>query len=208
MRWRVGGTAVLLAVLLSACGSGHTEKLGPTADGKPLQRITTTTSTTTVDAAGVPASPDVAYAQSVVNQLDAVTGEMVKVFVRDKGPSLAFETYLKALYDGPVYDRVLRDWQEIAAQSMDNIRTNPAAPKTRIRELIGATSTCMFFTADEDLSAMLVKDFGDTGTPFIELLRKKPERDPEARNPTAWAMVADGSNPDGTVPPNPCRTKR
>lgn len=209
MGWRVGGTAVLLAVLLSACGSGHTEKLGPTADDKPVPRITTTTSatsatSTTVDIAAVPTKPDAAYAQRVMDELDAVMGDAVRTFVRDKGPSPAFLAYLRALYNGPVYDRALESWQRIAAQSFDNIKANPSRPVTRVKELLGSSPTCIYFTVARDMSGVFVTDYGTTGRPFVELLRKNPAGDPEGRNPTPWAMVAANTNPDGSIPPNPC----
>lgn len=192
-------------MVTTAC-SGKKVATTPTADHLPLQHLTTTTSTT-IDVASVPATIDKAYAQAVIDALDKAMGEAIKVFVRDKGPSTEFEARVRAIHNGPGADTEVEGWQRMAAQDMENIRPEAGSPRTTVRDLLGATQTCIYFTATRDFSSVFVANQATGGTPYIELFRKQPVPDKYGANRTAWAIVADRTA-NGDVPANPCGSGR
>lgn len=207
MKARLGGLAELfLCVTLAAACGAKKAPATPTADGRPLPHASSTTSTT-IDVAAVPATIDKAYAQAVIDALDKAMGDAIRVFVRDKGPSTEFEARIRAIHNGPGADAEVESWQRMAAQEMDNIRPDAGAPRTSVRDLLGATQTCIYFTATRDFSSVFVSNQAAGGTPYVELFRKQPIPDKYSANRTAWAIVADRTV-NGDAPANPCGARR
>lgn len=200
----LAGPAVagLLAVT-AGCGGGGANASGPdpTRRDPTIARATTTTS---IDVTTVPATITLAYAQAVMDALDKVLGEALREFARDKVPTQRFETLLKAIYDGPILEKQLEEYGRIAAQTPENVALSPSGPETTLHALLGSSRRCVFGTATRSLGNFFIQQRSDPRTNFVQLLLKDPGKDPDRLNPTPWVLVADGNNPDGSVPQNPC----
>src|SRR5215210_7615219 len=128
---------VLVAGLLAAC-SGDGEEA-------PAATVPRPTTTTTTPLSEVPARIDVAYVQRVMNELDRVLGDALRVLVAKKGPSQEFVDLLRAVYDEPEYSRADASFRSEAASGFETFRDPPGSPTTRVERIIKASSECVFF---------------------------------------------------------------
>jgi hypothetical protein len=186
---------------LVACSSGSSSS---SSDG-PGPTVRHSTTTTTIDVAKVPATITVAYAQAVMDALDRALGDGLRVFARTKAPSPEFDAYLKAIYDGPAYEKAVAEFGRTAAQSPDNVRPDPGDPETTVSRVLGASHDCVYAAVNRSFAKFLVTTIPSTLEGYVELMIKNPQRDPVGLNPTVWAMVADDLVSNGAFPPNPCR---
>jgi hypothetical protein len=174
-------------------------------------RVTTTTSTSTTLAPASYAVPEVidqAYVQRVVSAYDKVLGDAIRVLKRDGGVSDEFLKHLLAIYTQPEFESQTRGWQQAAAEGdLDKRPAVPDDPVTRVVRLARADAKCITAEVDRDLRPTLqpgVEPAESDQPDYVVLVRKKPDRDPTASNPTPWVMAFDGFKIDGTEPVNSC----
>jgi hypothetical protein len=201
MTWGAGVPAVLWArlllavVLLGGCSGGRDDDdtLPPPAS-----------STTTVDYS-VPAVIDAAYVEKVMEALDHVYGDAIRILARERQITKEFLEHLASIY-GDRFFRLAQDaWVKDAAEGLVGLPARPGDPETTIQQLVRADSNCIV--------ASVVRDFAPTrSTPqektpqrFIGLVPLPGDRDGAQINPTPWLMAYDGFTPDGSAPPDPCR---
>jgi hypothetical protein len=188
------------AAALAGCGGGHSRS------GATGATVPTGPTATTVDVAHVPATIDTSYAQHVMDALDQVLGDAIRVFVANKGPNQQFVDLLSAVYDEPQYSREVADYGRDAARNLQGYSNQPGNPVTKVTKVIGATSSCILLGVDRDFGRIFNQDpAADKLGVYVQLSRKNDGRDPSRRNLTAWTMVADGSPTGGKEPSNPCR---
>jgi hypothetical protein len=201
---------VVGAVVVAGACSGGSRSGGTAGPTVPEERSTTTSSSTstTLDPAAyaVPETIDQAYVQRVVSAYDHVLGDAIRALKRDGGLSDDFLKHLLAIYTEPEFEFQQKAWREaIATGRVQRTSENPGDPQTTVGELSEATPVCIIARADRDNRANF------TGTPiespqdeYVVLVRKNPNRDPLALNPTPWVMAFDGFKNDNSVPRNSC----
>src|SRR2546421_5342422 len=124
----------ITAAALAGCGGGHSRSgtTGATVPPGPTA--------TTVDVAHVPSTIDAPYVQHVMDALDQVLGDAIRVFVANKGPNQQFVDLLSAVYDEPQYSREVAEFGREAASNLTGYRDHPGDPVTRVNKMIGATA--------------------------------------------------------------------
>ncbi len=189
--------ALVLAGLLASCrsdSSGHTDPTLPTPS-----------TTTTIDVSKVPPTIDVAYVQAVMNALDKVTGDMVRVLVANKVPNAEFFALLQSIYDEPAFSIEQSDYGNYAARRLEPLNPNPGNPTTVVKRVVDASPNCIVAEVEHDYSPIFKHPRPDTDGGFIQLRSKKRERDVANKNPTAWAIVADIDAKGAAIPEDPCK---
>src|SRR5438445_5300929 len=142
---------VATASLTSCGGSAH-------RPGATSATVPPGLTVTSVDLAHVPATIDIAYVQKVMDALDHVLGDAIRVFVANKGPNQQFLDLLSAVYDEPAYSREIADYGRDAARNLQGYSNQPGNPATKVTRVIGATSTCNLLVVDRDCGRILNKD--------------------------------------------------
>lgn len=206
-RWVAIG---LVALLAGACSGGGDDGLtGPTIPTDT--RVTTTTSTTTTLAPAsydVPEVIDQAYVQRVVSAYDKVLGDAIRVLKRDGGVSDEFLKHLLAIYTAEEFEFAQKLWlEEVAGGRLGKTPDAPADPATAIVALQRSDLQCVIARAERDYSPTLlpgITPIESENDDYVVLVRKKPDRDPLALNPTPWVMAFDGFKNDNSVPTNSC----
>ena len=164
------------------------------------------TTPTTVDVAHVPATIDTAYVQHVMDALDQVLGDAIRVFVANKGPNQQFIDLLSAVYDEPQYSREVADYGRDAARNLQGYSTQPGNPVTKVTKIIGATNRCVVLGVNRDFGPIFTQEPAANTLPgYIQLRPKSAARDLGRHNPTAWMIVADGNPAGNQEPQNPCK---
>jgi hypothetical protein len=194
---RLGGCAAALAVLLAACnGGGHTrDTLPPTSSS---------TTATTVDYS-IPAVIDAPYVTKVMQALDHILGDDIRLIAQRRTVDVEFLGRLRAIYG----DRELRNlqdlWTKAAADGLRTLAPIPGDPKTTVQSLLRADATCVVLAVDRDFSPTQTTPRSQTPQRYIGLVPKPAGRDPSGINPTPWIMSFDGFITDGSAPREPCK---
>lgn len=200
MTWGAGVRAVrwarlLLAVaLLGACSGGrdHDETLPPPA------------STSTAPDYSVPAVIDIAYVEKVMEALDHVYGDAIRILAKERQITKEFLEHLAAIY-GDRFFRLAQDaWVREVAGGLETLAQSPRDPETTVRELIRADAACAVASVQRDFGPTRVLSPKPTPQRFIGLIPLDPTRDPRKLNPTPWMLAYDGFTDEGQPPPDPC----
>jgi len=199
-RQRIGCGLLALFVtgLLASC-AGKSDGQEPTL---PTVQPTTTT---TIDVTKVPATIDVAYVQAVMDSLDQVTGDAVRVFVAQRGPNKEWYETFRAVFEEDLFGKLEREFGNFAVRGLEPLNTSPGNPQTIVKSLIDSSTTCVVAAVDRTFGPLLREPPLPEAIPgFVQLNIKRLERDPGARNPTGWAVVADIDAKGSSIPENPC----
>jgi len=194
----VAAGALLVVLALPGCRSGGARTLETLPPEPP------TTTTTAVDVTKVPAVIDVAYVQAVIDRLDVVIGDAVRVLVGNKGvPNAEFVQLLSAVYGDKQFQREQEDYGSYTG--LEPYPLKEGHPITKIVQLLGSSPTCMVVEAQRDYGPTYVSaPTGRDTDAVMEFNPKHPERDPGSRNPTMWAVTVEGFKRDSKVKDNPC----
>ena len=197
-RFAHGFLALLLASILASCdgNSGN--------DSEPTLPTVPSTTTTTIDVTKVPPTIDVPYVQAVMNTLDQVTGDAVRVFVAQRGPNQEWYETFRALFDEPFFNSIERDFGTYAANGLRPLRSSPGNPSTTVKRIVDSSPTCIVAEADRTYGSIYTTPPGRPEG-FVQLRLKKPDRDPGSRNPTTWAVVSDVDARGAQIPEDPCK---
>lgn len=197
---RAGVAGLILAAALAGCSSGG-DSAFPTATLGTAPPVTPTT-----DPYAVPAVIDAAYVNRVLAGLDAAVGEVVRIVVRDRTIPQEVLDRLDALYVGE-FVQIRRDLLAVDVQTgLSNYHVVPGNQKTVVSELISTNRTCVFARVQRDYSAVALKPNRAFDTQWVILKPLDGSRDPRNYNPTPWAYIYDGFEPDRTAPPDQCVT--
>lgn len=208
MRRSWGVTVVAAALVVAGACSGDREgppgaTVPPGDDGASTSAPATTLSAASYE---VPEVIDQAYVQRVVSAYDKVLGDAIRILVRDQGVSEEFLEHLVAIYTEQEFEAQQRFWLEGVAEG--DLEKRPASPKdpiTTVLHLTEASKKCIIARADRDRRPTLIAEPDESPEDdYVVLVRKRPERDPKALNPTPWVMAFDGFKLDNSVPRNSC----
>lgn len=191
MRW---ARLLLAVVLLGGCsGRRGEDTLPPPA-----------TTSTTVDYA-VPAVIDVAYVEKVMEALDHVYGDGIRILARERQITKEFLEHLVAIYTEHEFEVAQRAWVQDVAQGLPGLLSNPGDPSTTVQVGVRLTPDCIVVSVDRQFGASRTPQ---TTTPqkYIGLVPKGAGRDPRHLNPTPWVISYDGfvAEPPGAEPGTPC----
>jgi hypothetical protein len=191
---------LVLAALVAGCdGSGKRPE-------STLPPPPPSTTTTTIDVTKVPATIDVAYVQAVMNSLDKVTGDAVRVFVAQRGPNKEWYETFRAVFEEDVFQRLQKEFSDfVILDQLTSLRSQPGNPMTTVMRIVDSSPTCIVVEGNRTFGPIFVTPPpSDTISGFVQLALKQPERDPQGRNSTTWSIVADVNSQEAKVPENPC----
>ncbi|MDQ3756591.1 MAG: hypothetical protein M3394_01920 [Actinomycetota bacterium] len=191
MRW---ARLLLAVVLLGGCSGGRDDDtLPPPAS-----------SSTTVDYS-VPAVIDVAYVEKVMEALDHVYGDAIRILAREREITPEFLEHLAAIYTEQEFRIAERAWVQDVAGGLPNLRHAPGDPATTVKEALRLDSHCVLIAVDRHFRQSRSNET-DTPQKYLGLVPKVPNRDRQNLNPTPWMISFDGfvSEPPGAVPESPC----
>ncbi len=195
-----GFVPLVLAALLAGCDGGSGK--GPESTLPPPPPSTTTT---TIDVTKVPATIDVAYVQAVMNSLDKVTGDAVRVFVAQRGPNKEWYETFRAVFEEDLFKKLESEFGNFAARGLEPLKPAPENPRTTVKRLIDSSPTCIVAEVDRSFGPLLREPpLPDAIPGFVQLNIKRLERDPGGRNATGWSLVADIDAKGSSIPENPC----
>ncbi len=196
-----GFVPLVLAALIAGCDGGSGK--GPESTLPPPPPSTTTT---TIDVAKVPATIDVAYVQAVMNSLDKVTGDAVRVFVAQRGPNKEWYETFRAVFEEDVFQRLQKEFSDfVVLDQLKSLKTQPGNPVTTVTRIVDSSPTCIVAEGNRTFGPIFVTPPpSDTISGFVQLAIKQSTRDPQGRNPTTWSVVADVNSREAKIPENPC----
>ncbi len=209
MQWPVGGPTaarVALATLLlaasAACSSGSDANRARAGNSVPSEPATTTTT----NPYAVPAVIDAAYVNRVLAGLDAVLGDVTRLLMRTRTfPQEAYDR-LKAIYgDNRWLQLKLDAFQTDLQRGFSDYKPTPGNKVTNVTKLVDRSPRCIFAEVHRNYSAVTDSTIG-ANPQWVALKPLDPSRDPSRYNPTSWAFVYDGAQPDRSQPSNPCAT--
>ena len=152
-----------------------------------------TTTSTTVGVDQIPPVITVEYAQRVMDALDKLEGDVTRLLVAKRVPTLQFKQMLTALYDEPGYSKAEASYGREAANELEDYVEKPGNPVTTVKRVLDSTSACMVLDSDRNFGPELRQQPPPESLSGVLFLRvKKSSRDPGHLNPTVWAITADG----------------
>lgn len=186
--------AVLVLVLAAGCtGTGDQAERGSPDPSR-------TPATTTPERYEVPAAIDAAYVNRVLAALDAVDGEVFRLYLRDRAISPGISARIKALYGtGEKYDRTVRELED---ERDNRPAREPGNRITTVTRLITTTPTCIYAQVTRDFRPVMGTVSGLVAWVGLRPISALAEQG--QYNPTPWGYVVDGFMPDRSEPPNPC----
>src|SRR4051794_23364480 len=157
VRLHLVAVGLVVAVVAAGCSSGGNHAPAPTTAAAPVVTTTSVTATTstTVGVDQIPPVITVEYAQSVMNALDKLEGDVTRLLVAKRVPTLEFKQMLTALYDEPGYSRAEASYGREAAHELEDYVQNPGNPVTKVKRVLDASSACMVLDSDRDFGPQL-----------------------------------------------------
>ncbi len=200
-----------LAVVASACGSDPESAPTPTprpSTASPTSERETASPTSTDSSAAdpyvVPDEIDVAYVQTVVDELDPVWGEMMDAFAEAESLEAPAGVERAAALFTPSwasqYLQLVQDGNEADPAGWDAYADPVGAPTTTVRELVRADEQCVVARVLRDQSAVFAEGGGDPDPSWFVLRRVEDDQPPADLNPTPWRIAFDGYTPDRDEP--------
>lgn len=184
-----------MALLLAfSAASGCSSRSGTAVDDDPTR---------------VAAPPHQALDEASVNAalaaLDAVMGDVQRILVRERTLTGEVTDRLRAIYAGPELGLQLDALARDVRDGLAGYAPVPGNRTTTVTRMISATDTCVFAEVRRDYRAVADRPDAGSATLYVALVPKDPAEDVNHLNPTPWAMLYDGAQPNGSQPPSPCR---
>ena len=199
-RWAVL-TACVLAAPLAACNG----KSRGTKDTLPPEPPTTTTTAPAIDVTKVPTTIDIPYVQAVMDKLDPVIGDAIRLLATKKVPTPEFVQLLDAVYGPSQSRKEQQSYGTFIARDPPALRADAGNPETKVLRIIDSSRTCIVVEATRDYGPVFVHAPESRDTDAVVQLRPKDaSRDPQDVNRTAWAILGEGFAKSATVPEHPC----
>jgi len=125
-------------------------------------------------------------------------GDITRLLVAKRVPTIEFRQMLTTLYDGPAFDQAETSFGRDVANHLDVYIDNPGNPITQVKRVASSSSSCAVLAVDRTLGPELKMPPPPDSTAAIVILRPKDSaRDPLHVNVTAWSMTAFGKPADG-----------
>ena len=198
--WRAVAVAAV-TVVLAACSDN-----GDGALGVPSATVATApATTTTTNPYAVPAVIDAAYVNRVLAGLDAAFGDVARDLARTKQlPDRTVER-LKGIYGNlEIFNLQFGVLQVYARTAPIPLPDVPGNKRTTVQELLISQRECIYASVMRDYSAFVGRA-QPARTEWVALKPLQPGTDIVGINPTGWAYVYEGSDPDGRAPStSPC----
>jgi hypothetical protein len=202
MRRRVLALGSAAALILGACSSSSHRAVPATSSTVP--------STTAITQAAAP-NPDVipavitpAYVDAVFKVLNHINGDAVRALVASREVTPTAQTYLRSIYNDPLYAEEVTIARESIAGNLTNVRNPPGDRRTTASRLIAASPACVFVETNTDLSEVLIHPTERAGAEYYRLTRKQNNADPRHLNPTPWALSFNATYKTPTNIPDQC----
>jgi hypothetical protein len=174
----LGGVAMLA---VAACSSGTHHAAPTTTSPAP-----STTAAPNPDV--IPPVITVAYVNAVLAVLNHVYGNATRALLATRQITAEVKADLRSIYNDPAYEQQLSAAQLSLTSVIANVRPRPGDPAIRVKRLMSATATCVFFEATTDLSKVLIHPTPSAASEYFELGLKQLGGDPSELNPTPWAI--------------------
>ncbi|HSH62249.1 MAG TPA: hypothetical protein VK988_21895 [Acidimicrobiales bacterium] len=159
--------------LLASC-DGNSGK-----DPEPTLPTAPSTTATTIDVSKVPTTIDVLYVQAVMDSLDKVTGDAVRVFVAQRGPNQEWYETFRAVFEEDVFQRLQSEFSDfVTLDQLKSLKSQPGNPVTTVKRIVDSSPTCVVVEVDRTFNPVFVRPLPPETIPgFVQLSKKKPERD-------------------------------
>ncbi|HZT67126.1 MAG TPA: hypothetical protein VFA11_15160 [Acidimicrobiales bacterium] len=151
----------------------------------------------------MPAKITPAYVQRVLNALETVNGESLRLILSQHAFPAGAAVLLRAINTPDEFQRQTGLWGQEIAQGLKNYKANPGVVHDQLARELSANPQCIFTQVNRDFSAVAVTSPPPHIT-FIELRSKDPSQDPEHVNPTPWVFAFVGFSSTGGQPADPC----
>ena len=146
---------------------------------------------------------------ATVNQilagLDRVMGDLQRILVRERRITTEVTDRLQAIYTGPELLNQIDAFRTDVANGLSGYRNPPGNRVTTVSRLITASPICTFAEVVRDYSPITEGLAPRPSSLYVILVTKSDADDPRRLNPTAWAMLYDGVQNDGSQPEDVCR---
>jgi hypothetical protein len=182
------GTAVVIA--FTACSSGSHQATPTTL---PAATPAPTAATTAINPDVIPPVITVAYVNAVFAVLNHINGDVSRNLITDDRVTVQDKTYLRAIYDNPLYGQEVVIAQQSLGENLQNVRHPPGDVITRVRRLLSASHSCVFVETQSNFSSVLIDPGPPAASEYFELAPKQPGIDPQHLNPTPWALRFNAS---------------
>lgn len=195
---------VLAALAMVACST-------PPEQTAPAAAVPTTAPVATVTAAPGPTDPpepeidtskvpeqiNRAYLDAVMKDLDHELGRVLSTTKRRGRFGEAFHAGLRSVYTDQAASAQAQGF--IDAVGIKGLAKRPKKPTTAVEEIIEATPTCVYFTAQRDLNPVLRTKIDPIQPYYLALERQRSDA-----NPTAWVIALDTWYRSGKPPAAVC----
>jgi hypothetical protein len=153
----------------------------------------------------IPAVIEAAYLNRVLEALDEVDGKATRIIVEHKELMPEAAELLHAIYDDLEFNDQVDVWLTDLTQDpeLKSIKPNPGNRKTTVERIIAASPSCVWMAVKRDHAETATRP-GLPRTIYLGLRPLDKANDRKGLNPTAWMIVEDGFNEDGSEPGNPC----
>ena len=195
---------VLAALALVACSSAP-EQTTPAAAVPTTAPVATETAASEpteppapeIDTSKVPERINRPYLDEVMNDLDQQLGRVLRTTKRGGKFDEAFHAGLRAVYTNQAASAQAQGF--IDAVGIKGLARRPKNPTTDVEEIIEATPTCVYFTAQRDLNPVLRGRIDPIQPYYLALERQRSDA-----NPTAWVIALDTWYRSGKPPAAVC----
>src|SRR5881227_1920834 len=139
-----GRRALAVVVTVVALGAGACSNGKHSAAASPTTTTTTPpTTSTTVGVDQIPPVITVEYAQRVMDALDRLEGDITRLLVAKRVPTLEFKQMLTALYDEPAFAKAETSYGRDAADDMHDYLDKPGNPVTHVTRVVDFSTSCV-----------------------------------------------------------------
>jgi hypothetical protein len=202
MRRKILALGAAAAFIVAACSSG-THRASPTTT-PPTPSPTASTHPVAPNPDVIPQVITVPYINAVLRVLNHINGDVSRSLLSNKQLTPQARVHLRAIYDDPLYAHELTIAEQSLRGNLSNVRKQPGDIMTTVRELISASTTCIFVETHSDYSLVLINSGQSAASEYFGLARKEPGIDPGHINPTPWALSFNATYLTPTTIPNQC----
>jgi len=205
--WVAGGrtTAVLgwaLLVLGAACSDA-----GPTTAEGMTSLPTLPPQTSTTGPFDLPEVIDAAYVERVLNGLNEVEGDVLRILMESRSYTEEADGRLRAIYDNDdSFDNAVAAYIEDLQEQFLGIKPGPGNIRIQVLEILSTEDSCVFVEVEKNLSDTALDPI--TLDNWIAIVPLEASKDPFGLNPTGWAYIYNGSSGGERPAIDPCEFRR
>lgn len=205
---RAGPAVVLLALSLAAaaCQTGRPGNTPQATVPKAVGTNPTPASRTAyapADPYTVPSVITKAYVQKVLNALDQVDADALRIIVSTGGLNPAAAMRLRSVTTSSEFPLVTSVVLDQLHNGPSIYQSNPGSVVDDIQRIVSATHACIFTETKRDYAAVL-RTAPQPQISYIALRPRQALDDPQGINPTPWVIAFQGHNSDNSAPSDPC----